>query len=192
MKFFTDSKRINKKQVSCKQTNLPTKQIACWLTIAAILFCAVTPLRGICNCDNCPYAGLVDAGLINSQTTNSIALPKISSNKISGNKISSKQISGNCIVPVCCPQHTDNSNNTFGFNFDFCICICTDSPETLINDTNQFDNLQQKDQTQSIPLNTPATLQKINTEISNYCAFHKSPIARSINRIHAILNVWQI
>jgi hypothetical protein len=159
--------------VRTKQIGTLAKQITCWMTTLVLLFCTMTPLHGICNCDTCPHSGSIDSQSLNANVFSTV-----------------------CVGSVCCPQYENDKDNVF----DFCTCVCTDSPQPLTTDSNQILKLNQKNQFPNTP--TPhltksllpavlATVDKINIEISDYSEFHNSPLARSTTRIHLLLNIWQ-
>jgi hypothetical protein len=195
MKTVANSNWIKSKSISPKQISIIIKQIAYRLLIIAALFCLITPLRGICNCENCPYSNLSD-----SQSLYSIS-----------------KSSENYINSTCCSQYQNNNFNNFDNNSNnsnnannnhnntpcgFCICICSDSNQSLIADSNQLLKSQSKTQLDNIfetsfiksiqHVNTDPTCSNVNDRISKYREFYNSPLSRLSDRIHSILNVWQI
>ncbi|MDR0390715.1 MAG: hypothetical protein LBH59_02325 [Planctomycetaceae bacterium] len=137
-----------------------------------VLFCSMSPLRGICNCNDCPRTSSVDAQFINTSL-----------------------LTSTCLNSDCCCPHSEKDND-----FDFCTCICTNSPKPFSNNLNQILKLKPKDQFPNsfaphidqliLPVVTP--ILATNTKISDYSEFYNSPRARSTSRIHSILNIWQI
>ncbi|MDR0608913.1 MAG: hypothetical protein LBG58_02290 [Planctomycetaceae bacterium] len=84
--------------------------LVCWITAAVVFFCALVPVPGLCDCDNCPHV----------------------------NSTHSEKILKNCRVPDCCRligKTTANSDN--GHNH-YCSCNCANPPSATVSASNGF------------------------------------------------------
>jgi hypothetical protein len=77
--------------------------LVCWLTAAVIFFCAVFPVSGLCDCDNCPCDN-------------------------SAHSKNSEEIIKNSCVPDCCLSVSKSAANSDDSEDYCCSCSCISPP----------------------------------------------------------------
>jgi hypothetical protein len=88
------------------------EQLVCWITAAVVFFCAVFPVLGLCDCENCPH----------SDSTCSEKSEKI---------IKSSR------VPDCCGLVSKMVNSgDCDDNYNYCSCSCANPPSASISISN--------------------------------------------------------
>jgi hypothetical protein len=83
--------------------------LVCWITTAVIFFCAIVPVRGLCDCNNCPY--------VNS--THSEKIVKNHKN-----------------APDCCRLISKITANSDDCNDNYCSCNCANPPSATVSTSN--------------------------------------------------------
>jgi hypothetical protein len=85
-----------------------------WLTAAVVFFCAIVPVRGLCNCDNCPC----------TNSTHSNATP------------SEKTVKNHHNVPDCCRLISKIIANSDDCDDNYCSCDCVNPPSATVSASN--------------------------------------------------------
>jgi hypothetical protein len=70
--------------------------LVCWMTAAVVFFCAVVPVSGLCDCDDCPYV----------------------------NSTHSEKTLKKHRVPDCCRLISKTTANSDDCNDNYCSCNC--------------------------------------------------------------------